>query len=83
MKDTDLLQRFWGTEDGLDATDRFLRNYILLEGWKDKDARGKYEKSVQEKIDREDEQRDDEMEGYERAYNFRFEEPNSKFIVTH
>jgi hypothetical protein len=34
--DTDLLKRFYGDETKLDSTDKFLRNYILLQCWKDK-----------------------------------------------
>ena len=33
--DTDLLKRFYGDETKLDSTDKFLRNYILLQCWKD------------------------------------------------
>ena len=70
--DTDLLKRFYGDETKLDSTDKFLRNYILLQCWKDN---GTKTSKVQEQIDREDEERDAEMEDYEQKYNFRFEEP--------
>jgi len=46
IKDTDLLKRFWGNDKELDQTDKFLRNYILMEGWKDKGVRAKYEKEL-------------------------------------
>ncbi len=36
VTDKDVLQRFWGDDNELQGTDKFLRNYILLEGWKDK-----------------------------------------------
>lgn len=36
VTDVDLLKRFYGNDKQLDNTDKFLRNYILLEGWKDK-----------------------------------------------
>lgn len=36
VTDEDLLKRFWGDDKSLDSKDKFLRNYILLEGWKDK-----------------------------------------------
>ena len=39
ITDTELLKRFWGDDSKLDNSDKFLRNYILLEGWKDKKTR--------------------------------------------
>lgn len=36
VSDEDILKRFYGTDNKLDNTDKFLRNYILLEGWKDR-----------------------------------------------
>ena len=35
------------------------------------------------KIDKEDDERLDEMEAYETAYNFRFEDPNAATITSH
>jgi len=62
VTDEDLLKRFWGNDNQLDSTDKFLRNYILLEGWKDKfKGVGK----TQQQIDKEDEERDEEMEEFE------------------
>lgn len=78
--DTDLLKRFYGDENKLDSTDKFLRNYILLQCWKDN---GTKTSKVQEQIDREDEERDAEMEDYEQKYNFRFEEGTGAYITTH
>lgn len=72
MTDTDLLKRFYGDEEQLDNTDKFLRNYILLQCWKDKQGDGT--SKLQEQIDAEDEQREEEMEAYEAKCNFRFEE---------
>lgn len=39
VTDVDLLKRFYGDNSNLDQADKFLRNYILLEGWKDKGKR--------------------------------------------
>ena len=50
--DVDLLKRFYGDEKQLDSTDKFLRNYILLQCWKDKGDGNK--SGLQEKIDKED-----------------------------
>lgn len=34
VTDKDLLARFYGDNSSLDPTERFLRNYILNEGWR-------------------------------------------------
>ena len=80
--DTDLLKRFYGNEKSLDSTDKFLRNYILLECWKDKKNKAQLAQK-QGKIDEEDEKRDKEMEDYEQKYNFRFEDGTGAYITTH
>ena len=36
VTDTELLARFYGNDKELDDGEKFLRNYILQEGWKDK-----------------------------------------------
>ena len=36
VTDTELLARFYGNEDELDHKEKFLRSYILNEGWKEK-----------------------------------------------
>lgn len=79
--DKELLKRFYGDESKLDQTDKFLRNYILLQCWKDKGNSGR--SKLQEQIDNEDAARDEEMEEYEQKYNFRFEEGNGAYITTH
>lgn len=67
--------------------DKFLRNYILGENWKDSNnIDSKNSKSMEvynEIVDGEDEQRDLEMDLYEHKYNFRFEEPQGQYIQTH
>lgn len=84
VTDTELLARFYGGDDKLDASERFLRNYILNEGWKDKSQMGaSFEDPKLKKIDKEDEERLDDMDAYETAYNFRFEEPNAATITSY
>ena len=51
VTDVDLLKRFYGDNTNLDSADKFLRNYILLEGWKDKGNK----KNPMDVIDAEDE----------------------------
>ena len=85
VTDQELLARFYGQNETLDPTDRFLRNYILNEGWKDKTQMqdAKFDDPKLAKIDEEDEAREEEMEAYEHAYNFRFEDPNAATITSH
>lgn len=41
MTDKELLSKYFGEENSLSNQDKFLRNYILYEGWKDKGAMDK------------------------------------------
>lgn len=70
------MKGFWGkgAEKKLSKDDKFLRDYILNEVWKKKVD------DTNPEVDEEDERRDDEMDNYERAYNFRFEEPGGEKI---
>lgn len=43
----------------------------------------KFEDPKLAKIDQEDEAREEEMDAYEYAYNFRFEDPNAATITSH
>ena len=89
VTDKELLARFYGAADKLDPQEKFLRSYILNEGWRDKTQMADFEdpklkkQAAHDAKDKEDEERDEEMEQYEHAYNFRFEEPNAGTIVTH
>jgi hypothetical protein len=38
VTDKELLARFYGNDQELNAGEKFLRNYILNEGWKDSGA---------------------------------------------
>ena len=40
VTDTELLARFYGNEDELDHKEKFLRSYILNEGWKETAKKG-------------------------------------------
>ena len=45
VTDTELLARFYGEgEEELDHNERFLKNYILNEGWKEKSGGQKSQK---------------------------------------
>lgn len=88
VTDTELLARFYGEDDALDHNEKFLKSYILNEGWKEKATRAKPDAlpdidKRQTVIDHEDAEREDEMDKYESKYNFRFEELNAGTITSH
>ena len=68
----DLLEQIWGDDKKLSKNERFLRNYILSEGWLDKDTTGLNKNLLL--IDKEDEENDDKFDDFENKYNHRFEE---------
>ena len=75
----DLLDEYFGKEDEMEEKDKnFLKNYIINEGWTNKDG----DDLEYEMEDREDERHLEEAESFETNYNFRFEEPNSAKIET-
>lgn len=87
--DGDILNHLYGGDGkNLDKQELFLRNYILNEGWRDKNKDGnedhysKYQDKLN-KIDEEDSERDLEMDLYEHEHNFRFEEKNAAYLTTH
>lgn len=87
QSDKDVLNQLYGDTGDLDKTDRFLRDFILKEGWKantmEEAGDDHYEKYRAKKENDEDEGRDDEMDRYEKGYNFRYEEKNSAYLTTH
>ena len=80
VTDKELLARFYGDDNQLDRTDRFLRNYILQEGWR---GNMKETDPKLDQIDNEDEDREDEFDKFEYAMNFRYEDPNAATITSH
>jgi protein KRI1 len=70
----------------LDTDQQFLMNYVLNKGWTDKDA-GKiptYSQITEHTLhDTTDEEDDERMDEFEYKHNFRFEEEDSQFVVTH
>lgn len=73
------LKEFWGkrADARLSAEDKFLRNYILGEKWKETNQ------EIDEAVDEEDFDRESEMEEFEENYNFRFEERDGDKIRTY
>ena len=82
VTDKDLLARFYGNDGNLDESERFLRNYILNEGWKDRSQMPAAEVQKMKIVDKEDNERLDQMDEYETAYNMRHEDPNAATIST-
>ena len=68
----DLLEQIWGDDKKLSKNERFLRNYILSEGWLDKNTTGLNKNLLL--IDKEDEENEDKFDEFENKYNHRFEE---------
>ena len=77
----DLLEQIWGDDKKLSKNERFLRNYILSEGWLDKDTTGLNKNLLL--IDKEDEENDDKFDDFENKYNHRFEEEGGANITTY
>ncbi|CAB4067381.1 KRI1 [Lepeophtheirus salmonis] len=84
------LKEFWSRRD-LDSNEKFLRDYILKEKYKDQGGdEDSEEEEVEEDIDdrihdsddnlSEDEKTVEKMEEFETKFNFRFEEPDPDFI---
>ena len=76
-----LLEQIWGDDKKLSKDERFLRNYILSEGWLDKNTTGLNKNLLL--IDREDEENDDKFDDFENRYNHRFEEEGGANITTY
>jgi len=76
-----LLQQIWGDDKKLSKNERFLRNYILSEGWLDKNTTGLNKNLLL--IDKEDEENEDKFEAFENKYNHRFEEEGGANITTY
>lgn len=75
-----LIKKVWKSDELLDETDLFLKDYILDKKWLTSKHKVK-EEDNQEIIDEEDEERSLEMDQYEAEYNFRFEEPGGTSIT--
>ena len=76
-----LLEQIWGDDKKLSKDERFLRNYILSEGWLDKNTTGLNKNLLL--IDKEDEENEDKFDAFENKYNHRFEEEGGANITTY
>ena len=80
------LERCFGKEEKQTEAERFLKNYLVSQGWRDEDddAREGAE-SDDDHNEEEDEFDHDEVEqaeNFEHAYNFRYEEPGGMELAT-
>ncbi|KAJ1606368.1 zz domain-containing protein [Cryptosporidium canis] len=77
------LNRYWGPEEDLDENERFLRNYILNQEWKECNSKTRINDeasssyAIQTELDEEDEKHIEMSNEFESVYNFRYEEPGS------
>lgn len=75
----DILKSYWSKSNDLSTKDKFLRNFILTEAWKEKgETRVTYTRE-----DEEDSEKSDIFDNFESAYNFRFQESGGINIMTH
>lgn len=81
VKNIEVLKKFWGEGQNLDANEKFLRNYILSDAWMENEENFVNKKSFM--IDKEDEEKDQFFEEFEERYNFRYEEEGGANITTH
>nr|XP_033781398.1 protein KRI1 homolog [Geotrypetes seraphini] len=90
LKELTYLKEYWSNPQ-LEEEERFLRDYILNQGYRDEeeeeDEDGERIPSYDEIVEVEDSEDEGEeflkkQEDFERKYNFRFEEPGSELIKT-
>lgn len=72
------ITKYWGQSE--DPDDAFLKQFMLKQEWKEPDPQLM---TYDEVVDSEDKKRDQEMELFELAYNYRFEEEGFEKIKTY
>ncbi|CAI9736483.1 Hypothetical predicted protein [Octopus vulgaris] len=77
-----VLKDFWSKTD-LDEGEVFLRDYILNKGYKANNSIPSYKDIIKDEEFSEDEELLTKQDNFEREYNFRYEEPDRKFIKCH
>ncbi|XP_026193991.1 protein KRI1 homolog [Cyclospora cayetanensis] len=77
-----VLARFWADDGNLNANERFLRDYIVNEAWREDKAQAQWQ-GMTEVDDEEDDEQLEKAEAFEASYNFRFEEEGGTNIQGH
>jgi len=91
--DTEILEKLYGKSDELGVNDKFLLDYIMNERWKGGNIDGNfvgdhytaYQQRVADKVarvDKEDEDRDSEMDRFEAEFNFKHEDKDAGYLKT-
>ncbi|EPT24632.1 zinc finger, zz type domain-containing protein [Toxoplasma gondii TgCatPRC2] len=80
---TTVLNHYWAPDENLDPDERFLRDYILNQGWREDRAVLQDDQPNQKFDEEEDELNIDQTDAFEAAYNFRFEEEGGSTIQGH
>lgn len=77
-----LLKKIWGDDSKLSNDEKFLRNYILSEGWLEKN-KNKFDNKQFLLVDQIDEENDSKFDEFEDKFNHRFEEEGGANITTY
>ncbi|KAG8006457.1 Protein KRI1-like protein [Nibea albiflora] len=90
VKDMKYLRDYWNDPE-LDEKERFLRDYVLNQGYRNEDEDDDeriptYDEVVQDDVDDSEEEGEtflERQDDFERQYNFRFEEPGAQEVKTY
>jgi len=90
--DTEILEKLYGKSADLGVNDKFLLDYIMNERWKGGndektgnflgDHYTAYQQRAAEKVDKEDDDRDSEMDRFECEFNFKHEDKDAGYLKT-
>nr|PVC51406.1 hypothetical protein MACL_00001580 [Theileria orientalis] len=81
LRESELISRYWSSEETLDENEQFLKDYILNQRWReDRLENFKVDHSL-EKIDEYDEEHLEKADEFEYKYNYRFEEQDGSKII--
>lgn len=75
------LERYFGKEEKQTEAERFLKNYLVSQGWRDEDD-GRDGIDSDGDDDEFDYDEVEQAENFEHAYNFRYEEPGGMELAT-
>jgi len=79
----DIVARYWKADEDLDEGERFLRDYLLNKGWQETTSLQAQPEPAQMDDDSEEEEHLDDVDDFEKEYNFRFEVEEGRQIQGH